>query len=108
MNEIPNQSNFSNRPSEKLLKVRVAGENDLELRGRPAWTLQKLMAAGNSGITTAELPAGLRLSHYILILRKSGIRITTQYEDHGGAFAGRHARYRLASDVSLLNEEVAA
>ncbi len=95
----------NNTPKPKL-KALVGGAEKV-FKGRPAWTLGKLVAAGGRGISSLDLPAGVRLSHYILQLRKNGVPVETKYEKHGGEFAGEHARYRLAAPVSILETEAA-
>jgi hypothetical protein len=75
----------------------------LQLRGRPAWCLARLIEAGSAGLTAAELPAGLRVSGYILKLRRQGIEIGTTYEPNSGEFGGSHARYRLTSEIQQIH-----
>jgi len=89
--------------SVRFLKVRIGGpEGEVRaFRGRFAWTLDKLIAAGETGITSLQNPAP-RLSHYIFVLRKSGLVIDTQDERHHGDFAGTHGRYRLRTPVTVL------
>lgn len=72
--------------------------------GRFAWTLNELVTAGPKGITSLENPAP-RISHYVMILRRSGVAITTEDERHAGAFGGTHGRYRLAVPVTVLEVE---
>lgn len=72
--------------------------------GRFAWTLNELVQAGDKGITTLENPAP-RISHYVMILRRSGVAITTEDEKHSGPFGGRHGRYRLAVPIAVLETE---
>jgi hypothetical protein len=90
------------------LVVQPIGGQPIEFKGRPAWTLNKLISAGMGGISAAELPAGIRLSHYILKLRQGGIPVATDREKHGGKFAGNHARYRLETNLAVIESEVAA
>lgn len=75
-------------------------------RGRAAWALAHLLAAGGSGITTIERPAP-RWSHYIWLLRRAGLIIDRQDEYHGGAFSGHHGRFRLKTPVFPINIESA-
>jgi len=70
------------------------------LKGRDAWALQELMAAGERGCTPIDRP-GPRWSGYVHKLRRAGIAVETRTEAHGGAFAGHHARYVLRSRVTL-------
>jgi hypothetical protein len=41
-------------------------------------------------------------------LKKCGIAIETVTETHGGAYAGRHARYVLRSPVDIIDTQEAA
>jgi hypothetical protein len=72
------------------------------IHGRCAWTLRRLIKAGPNGLSSAEVPAGLRLSAYILKLRRAGIGIVTMQERHGGDFAGTHGRYRLSQSIEIV------
>lgn len=74
-----------------------------EVIGRDAWALRNLMDAGKSGCTPIDHP-GPRWSHYVFKLRGMGFVIETVHEDHGGPFAGTHARYVLHSQVTILRE----
>jgi hypothetical protein len=96
----------SNRRGAAQLCVRYRTTDDphrheREAIGRFAWALLRLHRAGEAGITSLENPAP-RLSHYIFGLRRDGLDITTEYEDHGGDFAGRHGRYRLATPIEVV------
>lgn len=80
----------------------------IELNGRNAWTLARLIEAGKQGCTPITDPAP-RWSGYIHKLRrKYGLDIETIHESHGGPFAGRHARYVLKSRVRPVTEKAAA
>ena len=95
----------------KLCAAVETGEHarTVRLEGRPAWMLEKLHAAGKSGLTTKELPAGLRVAHYVFLLRtRHGIAISTEREEHSGPYSGTHARYRLLSPITILDEVEAA
>jgi hypothetical protein len=72
-----------------------------EAVGRFGWTLLELYRAGDAGLTSLEPPAP-RWSHYVWVLRGEGLDISTEYEDHGGAFAGRHGRYRLITPIEVV------
>lgn len=74
-----------------------------EVIGRDAWALKNLMEAGKRGCTPIDHP-GPRWSHYVFKLRGMGFIIETVHEDHGGPFAGTHARYVLRSQVTILRE----
>jgi Winged helix domain len=65
-----------------------------EFKGRPAWALANLLAAG-----------GPRWSDYIFKLKRNGINIETVHESHGGNYAGHHARYVFWSPVTVISEE---
>lgn len=76
--------------------------------GRDAWMLQILVGAGVKGATALENPAP-RISHYIWKLRHTyGISIASVEEEHGGAYAGHHARYTLHQRVELADQGGAA
>jgi hypothetical protein len=91
--------------SEKLrLIARIEPDGGIhEVIGRDAWALQNLLRAGERGCTPIETP-GPRWSHYVFKLRRAGFIIETIDEDHGGPFAGTHARYVLRSQVTILRE----
>ncbi|WP_289296356.1 hypothetical protein [uncultured Reyranella sp.] len=75
--------------------------------GRDAWMLDRLLAAGDAGTTSLETPAP-RVSHYVWKLRETyGLDIETITEEHGGPFAGHHARYILRSTVVPIAERAA-
>jgi hypothetical protein len=96
------------RPVSLTLRLRIS-DNDpvVTLRGREAWALMALKAAGERGCTPIDHP-GPRWSGYVHDLRKLGIVIETIRERHGGPFAGEHARYVLRSLVVILEKEGAA
>lgn len=73
----------------------------LTLRGRNDWAMQQLMDAGSKGCTPIDNPAP-RWSAYIFNLRKFGVNIRTVTEQHGGKFAGHHARYVLIAEVAVI------
>ncbi|MCC6948848.1 MAG: hypothetical protein IT539_13855 [Bradyrhizobiaceae bacterium] len=95
------------KPAESI-KVRLPSGAVKEFTGRVGWTLAKLIAAGSAGISSGELPAGLRLSHYIFRLRREGVGILAEREQHGGEYAGTHARYRLGVVVQVVSDEIGA
>lgn len=73
--------------------------------GRFRQALEALIEAGESGITSLEMSSwALRLGHYVFILRRRyGLAIETEHEQHDiGEIAGRHARYRLRSNVRRI------
>lgn len=69
--------------------------------GRVAWALSELAKAGAEGCTPITTP-GPRWSDYVFKIKKLGISVETVTEMHGGAFAGKHARYVLRSPVQIL------
>jgi hypothetical protein len=80
------------------------GEQEITLNGRAAWMLDALINAGMIGLTTIDNPAP-RISHYIFLLRRNHFVIESQPENHGGAFAGHHARYILKSPVTVIERQ---
>jgi hypothetical protein len=69
--------------------------------GRAGWALCHLIRVGEVGLTTMDHPAP-RWSHYIFLLRKAGLVITTEYERHSGDYPGTHGRYRLETRLSVV------
>lgn len=70
----------------------------LYAKGRDAWALDRLGAAGPKGCTPLREP-GPRWSAYVHKLRKRGVPIETVTEPHGGEFTGHHGRYILRAHV---------
>jgi hypothetical protein len=77
------------------------GARDLRLVGREAYTLDKLLEYGASGLSSIE-QIGPRISHYIYKLRKAGLTIETREEKHVGAFMGWHGRYVLHAQLRVV------
>ena len=75
------------------------GPFEIQISGRNADTLERLIIAGQRGIAAVDLNPGNRLAAYICELRKLDLSIDTWMEPHGGQYAGRHARYVLQSIV---------
>ncbi len=74
----------------------------IELIGRNAWALGALIHAGPVGCTPITTP-GPRWSSYVHKLRHlHGLEIQTIDEEHGGPYAGTHARYILKSRVEFV------
>ena len=92
----------------KKIRVRLMGGGTATFRGRLAWSMRKLIAAGRGGITTVDLPAGLRWSAYVYKLRRAGVDVRMNREEHGGEFSGSHGRYFLGSPVVEIIEAEAA
>lgn len=76
-------------------------------KGRYAWTLNRLIEAGERGCTPIEYPAP-RWSHYVMMLRRSGIAIDTIEEPHGGPYKGFHGRYVLRVTLVVITRKAAA
>lgn len=93
------------RPVSLTIRVRVGDDNGpvVVVRGREAWALRMLVAAGDRGCTPIDHP-GPRWSGYVHDLRKLGIVIETVRERHGGNFPGERARYVLRSPVFILDQ----
>lgn len=97
------------RKRRRQVRAQIGGDDGpvVTATGRAAWALERLIAAGARGITSVSDPAP-RLADYVFKLRRLGIGIITDDEPHQGEFAGRHARYRLATPVRILGRERAA
>jgi hypothetical protein len=66
-----------------------------------ARTLVALVAAQERGCTALELSTwALRLAHYVLCLRRLGLDVELERENHPG---GWHGRYRLQTGVQILD-----
>lgn len=89
------------------ITVRASDDSPVKTyKGREAWALGRLIAAGEKGCTPIDQPAP-RWSHYVFQLRKSGLQVETVNERHGGAFSGNHARYVLRTPVMVLHQVAA-
>ncbi|WIM10060.1 hypothetical protein [Enhydrobacter sp.] len=76
----------------------------IELVGRDAWALGALIHAGPVGCTPITTP-GPRWSGYVHKLRhRYGLNIVTIDEEHGGPYAGTHARYVLKTRVEFAED----
>lgn len=76
----------------------------IKVVGRDAWALRNLVNAGVRGCTPIDHP-GPRWSHYVFKLRRFGFIIETIDEQHGGPFAGTHARYVLRSEAEIISAD---
>lgn len=86
------------------ITVRVGDDGPVKtFKGRFAWTLAELIAAGTRGVTPLERPAP-RWSHYVHRLRRDGVPVQTIDEPHTGTYAGRHGRYLLDCPVTVIRE----
>jgi hypothetical protein len=94
------------RPVTLTIRARIGNDDGpvVMVRGREAWALLALIAAGERGCTPVDTP-GPRWSGYVHDLRKLGIAIETVHETHAGPFPGTHARYVLRSRVTILDRE---
>ncbi|WP_210184809.1 winged helix domain-containing protein [Allgaiera indica] len=92
------------RQTAKRYRIASIGEapRDIQLSGRPAWLLEELIRAGSTGLTAADLPAGLRVSGFVMKLRRAGVPIDTLTEANEGVYGGHHGRYRLACRAERL------
>lgn len=97
------------RAAVTMVKCRVGGSGGAvkTFKGRMAWALDHLIAAGSSGCTPIDQPAP-RWSDYIFKLRREGVAVETIHETHGGPYSGNHARYRLQSPVEVIERQEAA
>lgn len=102
----PKNSRKTAKPASRVILHSEDGDKLVTVKGRVAWTLGKLIAAGERGVTPLDCPTGVRLAHYVFRLRSEGIAVETERERHDGPFSGRHARYRLACRVSFEPEGV--
>ena len=95
---------------QKLTAIIVdeGSERTVKLDGRAAWMLRKLISVGPRGLTTAELPPGMRISHFVFLLRREGFEIEMLREPHGGGYPGSHGRYTLRSTVRIVETEKVA
>jgi hypothetical protein len=80
-----------------------------QARGRIAQTLELLILVGDAGVTSGEAsPLGWarRTSHYIMMLRRAGVSISTTRElAADGVWI---ARYRLCSELKTFEPSVEA
>jgi hypothetical protein len=71
--------------------------------GRDGWALAELILAGAQGCTPIDQP-GPRWSHYVWKLRTvHRLEVETITEQHGGEYAGHHARYVLRQRVEFAD-----
>lgn len=87
-----------------LIRAQTEDGQIKTFKGREAWALNELIRAGANGCTPINNPAP-RWSHYVFLLRRSGLNVETVDERHGGAFAGTHARYVLRTKLEVLAVE---
>ena len=101
-------ANQLNSDTGKPIRVILPSESKATFQGREAWALRVLMAHGSAGVTTAQLPAGVRWSHYVMKLRRAGVPIAMTREGHSAPFEGTHGRYRLSGPVFEIKNTEAA
>lgn len=94
------------RCSPAKIRVRIGASNGpvVSLIGRDAWAFRQLKNADARGCTPIDHP-GPRWSAYVHKLRKAGFSIETITEPHGGPFAGKHARYVLRSETTVIEAD---
>ncbi|AZO23844.1 hypothetical protein EJ070_26290 [Mesorhizobium sp. M1E.F.Ca.ET.045.02.1.1] len=97
----------ANKKFSITVKVEPDGRT-VKLDGRAAWMLKQLIDAGKRGLTTLDLPAGIRVSHSVFLLRRAGFVISSPRESHGGPFPGTHSRYTLATPVTIIEDMATA
>ena len=84
-----------------FIRVRRQDGTETSYPGRAAWMLDALIQRGAAGVSSLECQ-GPRVSHYVFVLRRSGLQIETVDESHGGAFSGSHARYILKTPLTAV------
>jgi hypothetical protein len=85
------------------LKVQIDGGPVVVIRGRAAWALLALMAAGATGCTYIDNPAP-HWPGYVHQLHTIGVAIASTREAHRGPFPGHHARYYLRSVIVIIEK----
>jgi hypothetical protein len=92
-------------PNNDVLLVRfaVAGGPEQVTEGRVAQMFCALASRGSRGVTSAEFPAGVRVSDSVFKLRRNhGLGIETERVGHDGLHPGLHGIYRLSSPVRVF------
>lgn len=103
------KSNQVPPPKKSTVTVRIEPDGRIvKLDGRAGWLMRVLVNAGKRGVTTIDLPAGVRVSHAVYLLRRAGFIISSPRESHGGPFAGTHSRYTLQTEVTIVDDMAAA
>ena len=78
--------------------------HSLTLKGRQAWLMVALDAAGKRGISKADTPA-IAMQDYVHKVRnkagRNGLLIRSEWHEHGGPYKGRHCRYVLDTPVTI-------
>ncbi|TPK16752.1 hypothetical protein FJ872_17935 [Mesorhizobium sp. B2-5-9] len=94
---VNSHSKTANKKFILSAKVEPDGQT-VHLEGR-----KQLINAGARGVTPLDLPTGVRMAHYIFLLRRHFV-ISTRHESHGGDFGGTHARYTLETFVNITED----
>ena len=91
-------------------RFKISGaDKTLEVQGQEARTLLALHAAGNAGITALEVSSwALRLAHYQMKLRRLGLVIDMEREEHFAPARGWHGRYFLRTPIEIVEHEKVA
>ncbi len=106
---LANKAGKKTSRDKTALTVRIEPDGRVrKYTGRDAWMLRRLIDVGARGLTTLDLPTGVRASHYIMCLRRSGLSIESPREPHGGEWAGVHSRYKLMTELSVIEDAEAA
>ena len=93
-----NKTQSHKRGRHYIITPKLGDSFTIQLMGREAWALDRLIAAGLSGCTPADNPAP-RWSGYVHKLREHRVPIETLHEHHDGEFSGTHGRYVLRAKV---------
>jgi hypothetical protein len=98
-------TNSVNGSKKFTLTVKIEPDGrTVQLQGRAAWMMRELIKAGKCGVTTIDLPAGVRVSHAVYLLRREGFIISMQREAHGGEFAGVHGRFKIETPCVIVED----
>lgn len=96
-------------PTKSTVTIRIEPDGRIvRLHGRAGRMMRKLVDAGKRGVTTLDLPTGVRVSHYVYLLRRDGFIVSAENESHGGEFPCRHSRYRIETPVTILADVATA
>ena len=89
------------KPSFPQVTAELPDGSRLQVVGREAETLIRLVEKGPRGLRAYDFPGGppYRLSAYVFDLRAMGLAIVTDLEPHA---TGRHGVYTLVTPVRIL------
>ncbi|MDW9711865.1 winged helix domain-containing protein [Sinorhizobium meliloti] len=99
--------------SQRNIRVNVLNDNNepcglpVTFVGREAYTLRKLLDAGDRGISSLD-HVGIRLAHYCMKIRRAGIVIETVKTPQRGEYRGWYGIYKLRSRLSVLEDNTRA